>query len=287
MEGGHLDGIVPWAGATAGLACDPGRESPAGTGRVEDQVLLGEVLQSGVGGLPGCVPNLFAAVTLGWGGGQVGQLFDQWSGPCRQVLERCTYVSPVEQAGARSGVDRDVGVPEGGGDRVGLRVGSHQDRLVRPPAVGSLDLARPSGNSQCLGLVVVVFGDAGLGAAGPVRLHRFLPDQQRSGGAENLGSAPVVPVEFHDLGVSEVGAEPDQVVGVGAVPPVDGLVGVSDHTEVGAAAEPGGKQGKLEGVDVLELVHVEVAETPPLGVPKRSVTAHQPSALVQQIIEVH
>ena len=132
-----------------------------------------------------------------------------------------------------------------------------------------------------------MFGDAGLGAAWPVRLHRFLPDQHRSGSAENLGSAPVVPVEFHNLGVSEVGAEPDQVVGVGAVPPVDGLVGVSDHTEVGAAAEPGGKQGKLEGVDVLELVHVEVAETPPLGVPKRSVTAHQPSALVQQIIEVH
>jgi hypothetical protein len=83
-----------------------------------------------------------------------------------------------------------------------------------------------------------------------------------------------------------VGGEAFEVVGVGAVPAVDGLVGVADDAEVVAAVQPGGQQGELQRVDVLELVDVEVPEPPPLGVAERLVGAQRPDALLEQVVEV-
>ena len=63
---------------------------------------------------------------------------------------------------------------------------------------------------------------------------------------------------------------------VGAVPPVDGLVGVADHAQVGPAAAPGLEQGLLERVDVLELVDEQVAEPPATAAakaPSRAISA--------------
>ena len=76
------------------------------------------------------------------------------------------------------------------------------------------------------------------------------------------------------------------MVGVGAVPPVDGLVGVAHHAEVGSTVQPGVEKLELERVHVLELVHVQVAEPPPLGVGKPLVGGQGPTALVEQVVEV-
>ena len=61
---------------------------------------------------------------------------------------------------------------------------------------------------------------------------------------------------------SEFGQEPR----IGAVPAVDGLIRVADDTEVGAVANPGTQQVKLWPVEVLELIHENMAKEPLLRV---------------------
>ncbi len=87
-----------------------------------------------------------------------------------------------------------------------------------------------------------------------------------------------------------MGAEAAQVVGVGTVPAVDGLVGVTHHAEVVSATQPGIQQGELERVDVLELVDVEVPEAPPLGIGEQlgppAVAGEGTPAAIEQVVEV-
>ena len=83
-----------------------------------------------------------------------------------------------------------------------------------------------------------------------------------------------------------MGVETAEVVGVGAVPAVDGLVWVTYHAQVVAATQPGVEQCELQWVDILELIDVEVPEAPPLGVAEPLVGLEGPSALVQQVVEV-
>ena len=92
--------------------------------------------------------------------------------------------------------------------------------------------------------------------------------------------------EVDNRAVAEVGAEPEQVVGIGAVPAVDGLVGVADDAEVLPAVQPGVQEGELQGVDILEFVHVQVPEAPALGIGEALVAGEGLSATVQQVVEV-
>ena len=76
------------------------------------------------------------------------------------------------------------------------------------------------------------------------------------------------------------------MVGIGTVPAVDGLIGVSHRAQIGPAAQPCGQQIELEGVHVLELVDVEVPEAPPLGIGESTISGQGVTALVQQVVEV-
>ena len=82
-----------------------------------------------------------------------------------------------------------------------------------------------------------------------------------------------------------MGVEAVQVVGVGAVPAVDGLVGVADDAQVVAAAEPGGQERELKRVDILELIDIEVPEPPALRIAEGPVSSEGPGALVEQVVE--
>ena len=123
-------------------------------------------------------------------------------------------------------------------------------------------------------------------AAWPVGSHRLAATKGSGGGAQHLWRAAVVLAQVDDCGAWEVRVEAVQVVGVGAVPAVDGLVGVADDAQVVAGGEPGAQQGELQRVDVLELVDVEVPEPPSLGVAEGSVATEGPGAMVEQVIEV-
>ena len=102
--------------------------------------------------------------------------------------------------------------------------------------------------------------------------HRVASAQDSSRGAQDLRRAAVVLAQAQYRRPGKVDREPAQVVGVGAVPPVDGLVGITHHTEVRSTVQPGVEKLELERVHVLELVHVQVAEPPPLGIGKSLVS---------------
>ena len=65
-------------------------------------------------------------------------------------------------------------------------------------------------------------------------------------------------MEPDDDGVREAPTKAEQVVGRGAGEGVDRLVGVADHAQVVAAAQPGVEQALLQRRDVLVLVDDEV-----------------------------
>ena len=73
---------------------------------------------------------------------------------------------------------------------------------------------------------------------------------------------------------------------VGAVPAVDGLVGIADDAEVGSLGAPRLEQMELQWVDVLELVDEEMSEPPPLHGGEVTVVAHRACALDEHVVEV-
>jgi hypothetical protein len=83
-----------------------------------------------------------------------------------------------------------------------------------------------------------------------------------------------------------VGGEVEQVRGVGAVPAVDRLVGISHHGQVGPVAEPGAQQPLLERVDILVLVYEQVAEPPALGGRERRVGGDGIGGQGEEVVEV-
>ena len=134
-------------------------------------------------------------------------------------------------------------------------------------------------------MVLVLFYDR-IGSRVPVREHRILTDQDCGSRAQDLRGAPVVLPKLDHRGTREVGGEAVQVVGVGTVPGVDGLVRIAHDAEVGSTVQPRREEHELQRVDVLELVHEEVAETPPLCIGETPVGGHGATTQVEQVVEV-
>ena len=109
--------------------------------------------------------------------------------------------------------------------------------------------------------------------------------QDGGGQVEDLGGRAVVVVEADHGGLAAVGHRGQQF-GVGAVPPVDGLVRVADDEQVGAVAQPLPQQGVLERVHVLELVDVEVAVAPADRGGVVGVGPQVPGGEGQEVVEV-
>ena len=74
--------------------------------------------------------------------------------------------------------------------------------------------------------------------------------------------------------------------GVGAVEPVDGLVGVADDEEVGLVGEHRGEEAELGGVHVLHLVDEEVPGAPADGVGELGVAGQRVGAGDDEVVEV-
>ena len=71
-------------------------------------------------------------------------------------------------------------------------------------------------------------------SSSPPRPRRARARQHGVGHGQDLRRGPVVLVEGHDLAAGPAPVEAVEVAGVGAVPGVDGLVGVAHHAQVGA-----------------------------------------------------
>ena len=115
--------------------------------------------------------------------------------------------------------------------------------------------------------------NVGQGTVGPRRVHLRTSTaggpEHRVGGRDDLRRRPVVAPEAHEADVGEaLGREPAPEAGevrrVGAGEPVDRLVGVADHAQVGPVAEPRAHEPELRRARVLELVDEEVTEPPSL-----------------------
>ena len=105
--------------------------------------------------------------------------------------------------------------------------------------------------------------------------------------------AAVVEFQTDYVSAFEAPAEVRHVAAVGAVPAVDGLTGIADGADVSCAAadglraaQPFPQQVPLQPVEVLELVHEEVAMQPATSGGEVLVGSHQARAFVQQVVEV-
>ncbi len=96
----------------------------------------------------------------------------------------------------------------------------------------------------------------------------------------------MVVVETDHFGIWPSMGEVGQETRVGAVPTVDGLVGVAHHEQVLVVSEQGQQQPALERVDVLELVDEDVLPAPPLGGGEATVGLERVGVAHQQVVEV-
>ncbi|MEZ5262084.1 MAG: hypothetical protein R2755_09955 [Acidimicrobiales bacterium] len=101
------------------------------------------------------------------------------------------------------------------------------------------------------------------------------------------GTGAVVGAQLHDLPAVEQLDQPVEEGGVGAVPPVDRLVGVTHRAQVTVRPEPRQQQFELQRVHVLELVDEEVAEAVALGLGEGRVGSERLGAALEQVVEVH
>ena len=155
---------------------------------------------------------------------------------------------------ARSGHPRRlVGVAGVGDDR------GH--RPVDPAAAGGVDLAQ----HRLVGLAVAQHG---------------------GGDGHHLRRAAVVLVQPDDLGAPEDLGQPVQQRRVGAVEPVDGLVGVAHDEEVGLIGQQRGEQPELGRVHVLHLVDEEMAGAPADGIGECGVAGQRVGAGHDEVVEV-
>ena len=238
-----------------------------------------------------------ALAGVGGLGGQVVEIGEYGAdrrafGAAAQVGEDLADLGTVEEGPRAAHPVRHPGGGEGLLEQheLGVGAGQHGERRPRtrravPPAQGSRDLPGLVG----VGLVVGDGGEGAVGAVGPqVRLVGTPPPvgQDGVGHRQHLARRAVVVEEAHDPGAPEPVGEAREVAGVGPVPRVDGLVGVADHAEVGAVAEPAGQQLVLRGVDVLELVDEQVPEPPPLGGRELGVGRQRVGAQEEQVVEV-
>ena len=103
---------------------------------------------------------------------------------------------------------------------------------------------------------------------------------------DHLGRAAVVLVQPDDRGAPQDVGQTIEQRGVGAVEPVDRLVGVADHEEVGLVGQHGGQQAELGRVDVLHLVDEQMPGAPADGVGELGVTRQRVGAGHDEVVEV-
>ena len=96
----------------------------------------------------------------------------------------------------------------------------------------------------------------------------------------------MVLVQPDDGGASQNVGQAVEQGRVGAVEPVDGLVGVADDEEVGLVAQHGGQQAELGRVDVLHLVDEEVPGAPSDRLGELGVARQRVGAGHDQVVEV-
>ena len=113
-----------------------------------------------------------------------------------------------------------------------------------------------------------------------------LATEHGGGGRHHLRAGTVVVVQADDLGLGPALREVGQEARVGAVPTVDGLVGVAHHEQVLVIPEQRQQQPALEGVDVLELVDEDVLPAPPLGRGEAPVGLEGVGVARQEVVEV-
>ena len=201
----------------------------------------------------------------------------------------------VEEGAAAAQAERDARGLQRPLEQHQLGVGAGEHRHLAPT-----DLADPQtqGGGDGVGLLLVggIRIDRRHGAAGLVGPHAAWRGRRADGGhgavencvghGQDLGCGSVVVVEPDDLSPREPPGEAGEVGRIGAVPRVDGLVGVPDHAEVGSTVAPRLQQPELQGVDVLELVDEQVAEAPALGRAEPAVVLQGGGAEQQEVVEV-
>ena len=208
----------------------------------------------------------------------------------RSVAEGSSDLGTIEERRRAANPVGDAGLPQRLGDEVGLRVGAHEHRLLRPRPPGWP--RQPDGPGDRDGLRSVVGVALGRAAARrrPGRRARREPAAGRLGGRrrrrEDLGRRPVAARELDDLGRRPPAVDVEEEAGVGAVPPVDRLLRVADRRHVVAVAPPRLEQAELQRVHVLELVDEEVAEPPALRRREGLVLLERPGDQREQVVEV-
>src|SRR5205085_11580473 len=115
--------------------------------------------------------------------------------------------------------------------------------VARPAAARSVIRTDRLGDLLRLGGVGGVAPDGGnvtVVAGGPQgRRAAQATTEYCVGDGQNLWRRAVIVAEPHQSRAWELLAEAVEIPGIGAVPGVDGLVGVADDAEVGAVAHPG------------------------------------------------
>ena len=142
----------------------------------------------------------------------------------------------ADQAALTRGGHRDAVTQQRPPERLELRVGPGQYCLTAPPRTGPV--AVPHGPGQDCGLVgPVADTDGGLV---PRRPHRGLgrASQQPPGRGQNLRRRPEVGAHVQHCAAWQVLADGIDQAGIGAVPAVDGLVGVTDHHQRRVRPQP-------------------------------------------------
>ena len=76
-------------------------------------------------------------------------------------------------------------------------------------------------------------------------------------------------------------------LGIGPVPSVDGLVGVTHRTQIRTIADEGPDEPELSRVDVLELVDGQMAVPPPGPLGEGLVGLEEVAGPNEEVIEVH
>ncbi len=186
----------------------------------------------------------------------------------------------------------DALLAQGGLQLAGLVVAAVEDGVVAV-AGGVLETVVQQRRDHPLRLVSGVTGLQHLDglAAAAVRPQPLLEQvgvvaDEVVGGVEDAPAGAVVLLQLDHLQARVVAAQVLQQLRPGPAPGVDGLVVVAHHGQAAAVADQGPHQRVLGAVDVLELVHQQVAHpvAPVLG--HLGVLLQQPHRQVDQVVEV-
>ena len=173
-----------------------------------------------------------------------------------------------------------------------LRVHAVEHRevvIARARVVQALDLgADPAalvtlvgGLEQLDAVAVARVGKQALGLAARVVGHHGVR------GVEDMAGGAVVLLQAHGLGVGIVLLEVEDVLDVGATPRVNGLIVVAHDHEVAVLGGEEVRDGVLDVVGVLVLVHADVLEAVLVLCEHVRVLGKKLEGLDQQVVEVH